>query len=42
MELGEFASNKSLQVTFVPLPIFAATKTAGGSNALELGRYVAR
>ncbi len=31
-------SNKSLQVTFDPLPIFAVAKTGIASNAPELGR----
>lgn len=39
MALGEFASNKSLQMTFDPPAIFACAKTAGGSNAPELRRY---
>jgi hypothetical protein len=31
--------NKSLQVTFDPLPIFATAKTGIASNAPELRRY---
>jgi len=34
-EIGAGASNKSLQVTFDPPPIFAAAKTAVASNAPE-------
>jgi hypothetical protein len=34
---GSARSNKSLQVTFDPLPIFAAAKTGIASNAPELG-----
>ena len=33
--------NKALQVTFDPLPIFAAAKTGIASNAPELRRYAA-
>lgn len=35
---GSMASKKSLQVTFDPLPIFAAAKTAVDSNAPEFRR----
>ncbi len=35
---GELPHNKSLQVTFDPLPIFAAAKTGIASNAPELRR----
>ena len=37
--IGEAPSNKSLQVTFDPPPIFAAAKTGVASNAPELRRY---
>ncbi len=37
---GELSPNKSLQVTFDPLPIFAAAKTGIASHAPELRRYV--
>ena len=33
------SSNKALQVTFDPLPIFAFAKTVIASNAPELGRW---
>lgn len=33
------AYNKTLQVTFDPLPIFAAAKAVIGSNAPERGRW---
>jgi len=36
--MGSLRANKSLQVTFDPLPIFAAAKTAIASNAPELRR----
>jgi hypothetical protein len=37
--MSGWPSNKSLQRTFDPPPIFAAVKTVVASNAAELRRY---